>query len=125
MSSSAASQRLVLMGAILGAHGIKGEVKVKSFAAKPADIAEYGPLTDTKHKRSFDLAIVDLGLPDGNGTEIVAALSSARPRTTIVIATVMGDDASVIAEPEPDEISAADLARAGENEQHDGAGGVR
>ena len=58
MSSSATSQRLVLMGAILGAHGIKGEVKVKSFAAKPAAIAEYGPLTDTKHKRSFDLAIV-------------------------------------------------------------------
>ena len=57
MSSSATSQRLVLMGAILGAHGIKGEVKVKSFAAKPADIAEYGPLTDTKHKRSFELSI--------------------------------------------------------------------
>src|SRR6185503_15586787 len=61
MSSSAASQRLVLMGAILGAHGIKGEVKVKSFAAKPAAIAEYGPLTDTKHKRSFELSIVGTG----------------------------------------------------------------
>lgn len=61
MPSSATSQRLVLMGAILGAHGIKGEVKVKSFAAKPADIAEYGPLTDTKHKRSFDLSIVGTG----------------------------------------------------------------
>jgi 16S rRNA processing protein RimM len=58
MSSSAASQRLVLMGAILGAHGIKGEVKVKSFAATPAAIAEYGPLTDTRHKRSFALSIV-------------------------------------------------------------------
>ena len=58
MSSSATSQRLVLMGAILGAHGIKGDVKVKSFAAKPAAIAEYGPLTDTKHKRSFELSIV-------------------------------------------------------------------
>ena len=61
MSSSATSQRLVLMGAILGAHGIKGEVKVKSFAAKPAAIADYGPLTDTKHKRSFELAIVGTG----------------------------------------------------------------
>jgi len=58
MSSSATSQRLVLMGAILGAHGIKGDVKVKSFAAKPAAIADYGPLTDTKHKRSFELSIV-------------------------------------------------------------------
>ena len=58
MTASATSQRLVLMGAILGAHGIKGEVKVKSFAAKPAAIADYGPLTDARHKRSFDLAVV-------------------------------------------------------------------
>jgi len=61
MSASATSQRLVLMGAILGAHGIKGEVKVKSFAAKPAAIADYGTLTDTKHKRSFDLSVVGAG----------------------------------------------------------------
>jgi 16S rRNA processing protein RimM len=61
MSSSATSQRLVLMGAILGAHGIKGEVKVKSFAARPAAIAEYGPLTDTRHKRSFELSVVGTG----------------------------------------------------------------
>jgi 16S rRNA processing protein RimM len=61
MSKSATSQRLVLMGAILGAHGIKGEVKVKSFAAKPAAIAEYGPLVDPKRKRSFDLSVVGTG----------------------------------------------------------------
>ena len=61
MTQSATSQRLVLMGAILGAHGIKGEVKVKSFAAKPAAIADYGPLTDPKRKRSFDLSIVGTG----------------------------------------------------------------
>lgn len=81
MSSSATSQRLVLMGAILGAHGIKGEVKVKSFAAKPADIAEYGPLTDTKHKRSFELSIVGAakgvligriaGITDRNAAEVL------------------------------------------------------
>src|SRR5215475_2179526 len=58
MTQSATSQRLVLMGAILGAHGIKGEVKVKSFAAKPAAIADYGPLSDSQHKRSFDLTVV-------------------------------------------------------------------
>lgn len=52
------SQRLVLMGAILGAHGVKGEVKVKSFTAQPAAIADYGPLLDPKRKRSFDLSIV-------------------------------------------------------------------
>jgi len=61
MPASATSQRLVLMGAILGAHGIKGEVKVKSFAARPAAIAEYGPLVDPKRKRSFELSIVGTG----------------------------------------------------------------
>lgn len=46
---------------------------------------------------SFDIAIVDLGLPDGSGTDVIAALSVSRPETTVVVATVMGDDASVIA----------------------------
>ena len=45
----------------------------------------------------FDIAIVDLGLPDGSGIDIISALSTSRPETTIVVATVMGDDASVIA----------------------------
>lgn len=61
MPASATSQRLVLMGAILGAHGIKGEVKVKSFTAKPAAIAEYGPLLDPKRKRRLELSIAGTG----------------------------------------------------------------
>jgi DNA-binding NarL/FixJ family response regulator len=47
-------------------------------------------------RHSFDLAIIDLGLPDGNGTDIIAALSSKRPDTVIIVATVMGDDSSVV-----------------------------
>jgi 16S rRNA processing protein RimM len=35
---------MVLIGVITGAHGIKGEVKLKSFTGQPAAIAEYGPL---------------------------------------------------------------------------------
>jgi 16S rRNA processing protein RimM len=34
----------VLLGMITGAHGIKGEVKVKSFTDDPKAIADYGPL---------------------------------------------------------------------------------
>lgn len=37
----------ILIGRILGAHGIRGAVKLKSFAASPADIARYKPLTTT------------------------------------------------------------------------------
>jgi len=35
---------LVSVGVITGAHGIRGEVKLKSFTAEPEAIAAYGPL---------------------------------------------------------------------------------
>jgi 16S rRNA processing protein RimM len=35
---------MVLLGVIAGAHGIKGEVRLRSFAAEPGAIAAYGPL---------------------------------------------------------------------------------
>ena len=44
------------LGVILGPHGIKGAVRVKSFTEKPESIAEYGTLHDKKGK-SFDLQL--------------------------------------------------------------------
>ncbi|EGF89297.1 response regulator [Asticcacaulis biprosthecium C19] len=44
-----------------------------------------------------DLAIVDLGLPDGSGTNVISAFREHQPSTLVVVATVMGDDASIIA----------------------------
>lgn len=44
----------------------------------------------------FDLALVDLGLPDGSGLEVLRALKAKDPRTLCVVATIMGDDASVV-----------------------------
>ena len=35
----------VLLGAIVGAHGIRGEVKVKTFTESPDGLSAYGPLT--------------------------------------------------------------------------------
>jgi 16S rRNA processing protein RimM len=52
------SERRVLMGLVLGAHGIKGAVRILSYAAEPADIASYGPLEDESGGRKFSLAIV-------------------------------------------------------------------
>ena len=57
---------MVLMGAIIGAHGIKGEVKVKSFAGAPRAIASYGPLSDAKG-RSFALSVTGQASPGKNG----------------------------------------------------------
>ena len=41
----------VLIGVITGAHGIRGEVKLKSFTAEPASIARYGPLQSSSGKQ--------------------------------------------------------------------------
>ncbi len=41
----AGAGRTVLMGAIAGAHGVGGLVRLKSFAERPEDIAAYGPLS--------------------------------------------------------------------------------
>jgi 16S rRNA processing protein RimM len=35
---------LISVGVIIGAHGIRGEVKLKSFTADPKAVASYGPL---------------------------------------------------------------------------------
>lgn len=40
-----------------------------------------------------ELALVDLGLPDGNGTDIVARLARQHPGCVIVVSTLFGDDA--------------------------------
>ena len=46
----------VCVGAIAGAFGVRGEVRLKSFCAEPAAIADYGPLYDDKGRR-FDVAL--------------------------------------------------------------------
>lgn len=54
---AAETNNMILVGAITGAHGVKGEVKVKSFTAEPASIAAYGPLFDESGRRRFDLSL--------------------------------------------------------------------
>ena len=78
MPVSATSDKLLLMGAILGAHGIKGEVKVKSFAAQPSDIAAYGALSDAKEKRRFELSIV--GTADATRGILIARIAGVSDR---------------------------------------------
>jgi DNA-binding NarL/FixJ family response regulator len=40
----------------------------------------------------FDLALIDLGLPDGSGVNVVAALREAHPQTQSVVVTIHDDD---------------------------------
>jgi 16S rRNA processing protein RimM len=44
---------LVCLGAIAGAHGVRGEVRVKVFTETPEGLAAYGPLTGSPGGRIF------------------------------------------------------------------------
>jgi len=42
--------------------------------------------------QKFDLALLDLGLPDGSGVDVVSALREAQPEALSVIVTIHDDD---------------------------------
>jgi 16S rRNA processing protein RimM len=48
----------VCVGVIAGAHGVRGDVRVRSFTAVPEDIAGLGPLSDEGGERQFRLRLV-------------------------------------------------------------------
>jgi len=54
----------VIVGALGGAFGVHGEVRLKSFCAEPAAIADYLPLT-TEDGRRFDQLVITGQLKNG------------------------------------------------------------
>jgi 16S rRNA processing protein RimM len=48
-----APDRLILMGVFGAAHGVRGEVRVKSLTGEPGAIGAYGALTDKARARTF------------------------------------------------------------------------
>jgi len=54
----------VCVGALAGAFGVKGEVRLKSFCAEPEAIARYGPLSTEDGARSFTVTLTR-AIPNG------------------------------------------------------------
>lgn len=48
---------LICVGAITGAFGVRGEVRIKSFCAEPAAIGGYSPLFTQNGKISYDIEL--------------------------------------------------------------------
>ncbi len=48
---------MICVGAVSGAFGVQGEVRLKSFCAEPAAIATYAPLSTEDGKQHFDIEI--------------------------------------------------------------------
>lgn len=58
------SEARICVGAIAGAFGVNGEVRLKSFTAEPEAIAGYGPFHDEAGARQFEIEITH---PINNG----------------------------------------------------------
>ena len=100
--------RPIVVGRIGAAHGIKGEVRVKSFTAAPMDLAAYSPLEAADGRRftvtaarpvgaSPDMLVVRFqGVGDRSAAEALNGLDLSVPRDRLP-------------EPEADEFYHADL----------------
>ncbi len=86
-------KRLILLGHIAGAHGIRGEVLVKTYTGAAEDIAAYGPLTDAAGKQSLKLKVVRVtpkgviarvqGVADRNAAEALKGTALHVARTAM------------------------------------------
>ena len=84
--------REVLLGVVVGAQGLKGEVKVKAFTQSPQKLGAYGPL-HTKDGKSFrasvtretkEGAVVTLeGVNDRNAAEALKGAELFVPRSAL------------------------------------------
>ncbi len=54
---SETSEELICVGAITGARGLKGEVRIKSFTAEPMGISDYGDLFEENGRTSYQVRI--------------------------------------------------------------------
>ena len=55
--AAAGQAQTVCLGRIVGAHGVRGTVRVRSHAANPDDLTAYGPLSDAAGTRRFALSV--------------------------------------------------------------------
>lgn len=69
------------------------EATVQLAATLRAARAALAPSPDPAH----DLALIDLGLPDGSGLDVLRQIRAEGAATVCVVTTVMGDDATVVA----------------------------
>lgn len=84
---------LVLVGVVVGAHGIRGDVKVKSFTGEPEGVAAYGPVRTESGQKTFALKVKGQskgtvicaikGVADRNAAEALKGTRLYLPRTAL------------------------------------------
>jgi DNA-binding NarL/FixJ family response regulator len=73
--------------------------RVLARAAPQAGCAMAGSLAQAREAlaaRSFDVALLDVGLPDGSGLDLLPWLQAHAPQVEAVVVSSLGDDATVL-----------------------------
>ena len=73
--------------------------RVAAQAAPQARCAMAGSLAEAREQLSrgnFDLALLDIGLPDGSGLELLPWMQTHAPDVDAVVVSSLGDDATVL-----------------------------
>jgi len=96
----------ICVGAIAGAFGVRGEVRLKSFCARAEDIATYGPLATEDGKRSF---AVKLTRPVNGGLGARLAGVDTKEQADALKGTTLGADRAALPSLADDEFYHADL----------------
>ena len=105
-TTSPADRTRVCLGLVAGPHGLKGEVRVLSYTARPEDIAAYGPLDDGSGGRAFALEVRGRG----KGT-VIARIRGIEDRAAAAAlkGTKLYIDRGALEAPASDEFYYADL----------------
>jgi 16S rRNA processing protein RimM len=96
----------VCVGAIAGAFGVRGEVRLKSFCAEPEAIATYGPLQTEDGSRSFR---VTLTRPVAGGLGARLSGVATKEAADALRGTRLYADRARLPDPDADEFYHADL----------------
>lgn len=96
----------ICVGVIVGSHGVRGLVRVKSFTAEPTDIAAYGPLGDADCARQYALEVT--GSAKG---VLLARIDGVADRNAAeaIKGTELFIDRKALPQPDVDEFYHADL----------------
>jgi 16S rRNA processing protein RimM len=96
----------IAVGAISGAFGVHGEIRVKSFCADPEAIGDYNPLYSEDGKRQFELGLIG-AIKDGFSVRITG-IENKEDADALKGITLFADRAKLPSLPD-DEFYYADL----------------
>lgn len=74
-----------------------GEIAVEAFPG--SEVTGASSVRDAlaaMDRQSFDLAMIDLRLPDGSGLDVLRRLRAGFPDTVCIVTTAMADDSSIV-----------------------------